>query len=111
MLVNGILGYNRGRYFIQYESEVRSVVLDNPNDTGVECWAIIPNKSEREAVMAWVRMADLHGYSVLGEKVTVTFIKKPDDSRGDEKLWGIIGFFERYPEHGIFGTNLGSSCS
>lgn len=74
--------------------------------TKVECWARIPDEEERKAAMRWVRSADLCGYSEIGDKVSVTFVRRPDDPNGDERMWEVINFFGQYSEHGIFGANI-----
>lgn len=72
----------------------------------IECWANIPDEQERKAVMAWVRASNFSGYSEIGEKVSVTYEDTPDDPDNDSKRWGVIHFFEQYPEHGIYGHDL-----
>lgn len=67
------------------------------------CSARIENESERKAVMAWVRQAANGGYSEVGETVTMTYISQ-DDQEESSRWWGIIHFFEYYPEHSIEET-------
>lgn len=72
----------------------------------IECWANIPNKAERKAVMAWVRAGDFFSFSEIGEKVTVIYESDPNGPNGSSKCWGVIHFFEQYSEHSIFCTDL-----
>lgn len=72
----------------------------------VECWADIPNEQERKAVMAWVRAGNFESYSEIGIRVFVTYEDNPNDPDSSSKRWGVIHFFEHYPEHGIFGHDV-----
>lgn len=69
----------------------------------LECWTNIPNEEERRAVMAWVRSSDFESYSEIGDKVSVTWKEKPNNPETNSHYWGIIHFFEQYPEHAIYG--------
>lgn len=69
----------------------------------IELSAVIENDQERKAVMAWVRASNFHSYSEVGNKVSVTYMEDPDDPESSSKKWGVIHFFEQYPEHSIYG--------
>lgn len=69
----------------------------------IECWAEIHDEQERESVVAWIKSGSFKSYAVNGPRVSVVYegsSKDPDDS---SKQWGLIHFFEHYPEHGIYG--------
>lgn len=68
----------------------------------VECWAVIENDEERKSVMDWVRSSNFDGYSELGDKVFVTYTVNSLDPESNSKKWGLINFFEKYPEHSIY---------
>lgn len=70
----------------------------------LECWAEIPEETERKVVMAWVRASDFVGYSEIGSRVSVSWEEKPNDLDSSSHYWGIIHFFEQYPEHYINAT-------
>lgn len=69
----------------------------------LECSAIITKDEERKAVMAWVRASNFSSYAEIGNKVTVTYEYDPSDQEATSKKWGVIHFFEQYPEHTIYG--------
>lgn len=71
----------------------------------LECWAEIPNDQERKSVMSWIRSNGFNSYSEIGERVSATYICSQPDNQDSSKIWGIIHFFEHYPEHGICGHN------
>lgn len=68
------------------------------------CSARIENENERKAVMAWVRQVANGGYSEIEDRVTMTYISVNDQEESG-RWWGIIHFFEHYPEHSIEGTD------
>lgn len=71
----------------------------------LECWAEIPNEKERKAVMAWVRAGKFKSYSEIDTRVNVTYEDDPNDQDSSGRYWGIVHFFESYPEHHIYSTN------
>lgn len=69
----------------------------------VECWATIEDEQERKSVMAWVRAGNFESYAEVGTRVSVTYKSDPEDPDDSSRKWGVIHFFEHYPEHGIYG--------
>lgn len=72
----------------------------------VECWAEIPNDVERQSVMSWVRSANFRSFSEIGDRVSVTYESSPTDSDSNSKYWGVIHFFEQYPNHSIATSTI-----
>lgn len=68
----------------------------------LQCWAEIPDDRERESVVAWVKTSEFKSYLETGIRVSVTYEYDPKDPDSCSRKWGLINFFEHYPNHGIY---------
>lgn len=72
--------------------------------TKLECSAVIENKQERRAIMAWIKSSKAESYSEVGNTVSITYKPAKDDPEASSTWWGMIHVFEQYPEHTINGS-------
>lgn len=70
----------------------------------VTCSAVIADSDERELVLQWVQLVANKGYSVVGNKVTMTYEEQQDDH--DSSYWAIVHFFEGYKDHEIESVDV-----
>lgn len=69
------------------------------------CSAVIDDEGERRAILDWVSKVAYECHEV-GTTIDLSYRELPSDQ--NPKLWALIHWFEKYPEHTIVLTEGGS---